>query len=180
MASNTRKQLEKWLKTIDVNGIVLDIGGGTIPIKGRTKSWDVDDYIILDIKNNADIVTDINYPIELSKKFDNIFCLEVMEYVWNPVTALSNMSRLLKLGGILYISFHFLFPHHDPADKDYLRYTKRGIEKLLVETGFIIEKIVPRETIAPEALRTFCNIESKIYRNAGEIGYLVKAIKKDE
>ena len=174
--SNTRKQLENWLKTIDVKGDVLDVGGVSMPVKGRTKSWDVNDYMILDIKDrNTDIVTDINYPIELSKKFDNIFCLEVMEYVWNPVVALNNINKLLRFKGVLYISFHFLFPHHDPSSRDYLRYTRNGIEKLLKESGFVIEDITPRTTMVPEVLRVFCNIESKVYRNPDEIGYLVKA-----
>ena len=176
--SNARKQLENWLKTIDVKGTVLDVGGASMPVKGRTKSWDADDYMILDIKSgNADIVTDINYPMDFSRRFDNVFCLEVMEYVWNPITALNNINKLLRFKGVLYISFHFLFPHHDPSSRDYLRYTKSGIEKLLRETGFVIEEVVPRTTALPEALKAFCNAESKVYRSQNEIGYLIKARK---
>jgi len=172
--SNTRKKLENWLKTIDVKGTVLDVGGASMPVKGRTKSWDVSDYKILD-HHKSDYIKDINYPIEDLPRFDNVFCLEVMEYVWNPTTALCNMRNLLKQGGFLYISFHFLFPHHDPEKIDYMRYTKRGIEKLLKETIFKIEEIVPRTTINQYALKEFCESESKVYRHRNEIGYLVKA-----
>ena len=175
--SNTRQQLENWLKTIDVKGTVLDVGGVAIPVKGRTKSWDVSDYKILD-HHKADYTKDINYSIKEVPEFDIAFCLEVMEYVWNPTMALCNMHNLLKSGGILYISFHSLFPHHDPEKRDYLRYTKRGIEKLLKETAFQIEEIVPRITSNPIALKEFCESESKVYRYRNEIGYLVKAKNK--
>jgi len=50
MSSYSRIQLEEYLKTIHVKGSVLDIGGIQNTIKGRTKSWDVIDYQILDLK----------------------------------------------------------------------------------------------------------------------------------
>lgn len=180
MPSNARKQLENWLKTIDVNGTVLDVGGASMPVKGRTKRWNVSDYKILDFCSEkrgvkTDYMGDINYPIKGLPQFDTVFCLEVMEYIWNPAMALYNISKFLKPNGILYISFHFLFPHHDPSDIDYLRYTRRGIERLLKETGFKVEEIVPRITIVPDILKKFCEAESKVYKYQGEMGYLIKA-----
>lgn len=71
MASESRKQLESWLKTIDVKGKVLDVGGSQNPIKGRTKSWEVSDYKILDLeqphecKQKPDIMFDINEQINV-------------------------------------------------------------------------------------------------------------------
>ena len=164
--SNARIQLERWLKTIKIEGDVLDVGGYS---KSRG-------YKILDYKG-GNYVYDLNYPIEGLPTFDTVLCLEVMEYIWNPVQALQNIYNLLRKGGTLYISFHFLFPHHHPPEKDYLRYTRRGVEKLMEETGFTIEEIIPKTTISPEALKEFCMAESKVYKNRGEIGYLVKAIK---
>ena len=69
MASLTRIQLENWLKTINVKGSVLDVGGAQDPIQRRVKSWDVNDYKILDLEtphkgDKPDIVADINYPIK--------------------------------------------------------------------------------------------------------------------
>ena len=174
--SNARKQLEKWLKTIDVKGSVLDVGGVSMPVKGRTKSWETTAYKILDY-NRADYEYDINTFIDWMPQFDNVFCLEVMEYVWNPATAIQNMSRFLKPGGLLYISFHFLFPHHNPKHLDYLRYTGKGIEKLLSEASLKIREVVPKTTIVPDVLKEFCEAESKVYIRPGEIGYLIKAQK---
>ena len=161
MSSYHRIQTEKWLKTIDVKADrVLDVGGSQLPIKGRTKSWDVKEYKILDLpephecKQEPDIITDINDSwiedsrkevdeelkdegLEISK-YDIIFCIEVNEYWWNSYQALKNINYLLKIGGILYITFPFIYMAHKPEGMDFLRYTPAGVEKLLKETNFEI------------------------------------------
>jgi len=178
MVSNVRRQLENWLRTIDVRAdLVWDVGGAAMPVEGRTKSWNVRNYCIIDISPEADMVFDINYPKYGGLKADIIFCLEVMEYVWNPIQALENMASLLKKDGILYISFHFIFQHHQPKTRDYLRYTRRGIEKLLEETGFKIIEITPRKTKFPELLEKWFLKENKVAYFPDEIGHLVKCQK---
>ena len=203
MPSNPRRQLEDWLKQIDVKAdVVLDVGGAQLPIKGRTKSWEVIDYAILDLgaphetKQEPNVFMDINYwgikraPFVISEVggvamdgSDIIFCLEVMEYIWNPVVAIKNMRRLLQDGGILYISFPFLYPHHNPKGLDYMRDTRWGAEKLLTECGFKIISNTPRiatdaglEYLAglygAEGMRSAAG-----YDGHDEIGYLIKAIK---
>ena len=191
-----RQQLEDWLKTIDVKADrALDIGGGANPVKGRTKSWEVKEYRILDnklekMKQKPDYVCDINQPIfanivvqDISddKRFDVIFCLEVMEYVWNPHSALLNIAFMLNKNGILYISFPFLYPHHNPKGYDYLRYTRWGVKKLLEETGFKILELKSRKMYNKSYAywREFMRIEKmhpcKDYDGHIETGYLVKA-----
>jgi len=215
MASTTRTQLENWLKTLDIKADkVLDVGGSCKPILERTKSWDVKEYRILDlkledVKREPDIIEDLNEPIlckshsvgdifalkEENKKyiehFNIAFCLETMQYMWNPVMALQNMNRFLKKGGALYISLPFLYPHQNPEGYDYLRYTKWGVEKLLKEVGFDIEKLIP---IIEDVEGLYGNKEKqsiKVYfaqqkmhfhktfdgREHQAIGYMVKAIK---
>lgn len=70
MSSYSRQQLEAWLKNIDVKAKrVLDCGGSQLPVKGRTKSWEVKTYKILDLQNphenkvSPDIVADINVDL---------------------------------------------------------------------------------------------------------------------
>ncbi len=50
MSSQSRMQLEKWLSEIEVKGKCLDCGGSQNPIKGRTKSWEAEEYKILDLE----------------------------------------------------------------------------------------------------------------------------------
>jgi SAM-dependent methyltransferase len=172
MSSYSRQQLESWLKTLDIKAdAVLDIGGCQLPVNKRTKSWDVKEYKLLDLKQpheqkqKADIEFNINDSIawihnskdfpdverfkivdmEYYEHFDSIFMLEVLEYVWNPVIAIENCNEFLKRGGLLYLSFHFLYPLHKPEDFDYLRYTPNGIIQILEENGFNVESFTNRE-----------------------------------
>ena len=163
--SNVRRQLESWLSKIDIKGSVIDIGG-----YGRPRGYKILDY------KGGDYIYDLNYEIPEISQFDTALCLEVMEYIWNPVQALKNINKLLKPGGLLYISFHFLFPHHHPKFKDYLRYTKPGIEKLMKETGFTIQEIIPRKARTGKLIE-FCREESKIVNCPGDVGYMICAKK---
>lgn len=141
--SEERRQLENWVSTIDVKAdSVLDVGGITLPIKTRTNSWDVKEYKILDYHTDrngieTDYIEDLNYEIELDKKFDVIFCTEVMQFIWNPVQAIQNMYDLLNDGGILYINFHFMIPMMKGNDS--LRYTHYGLRKILDNSGFKVK-----------------------------------------
>lgn len=193
MASNSRIQLENWLKNIDVGAdLVLDIGGAQNPVKNRTKSWNAKRYDILDLPNphewnakpdlQADI-QEIDFKSEYFKglEYDKVFCLEVSEYWFNPLQALRNIAGFLKKGGALYISFHFVYPVHNPDNLDYLRYTRWGVEKLLIGAGFKIIKTLPRVSKRPDMLMDFYMKEgmkpNKNYRSHDEIGCLVIAQK---
>lgn len=197
MSSYTRQQLESWLKTIEVvSGKVLDVGGSQNPVTKRLMNTAIqwDEYKILDLevphqcKQKPDIVCDLNemigvtFPdkdVDYFETFDTVFCLEVSEYWWNPFIAISNLALLLKKGGILYISFHFIYPVHNPVENDYLRYTDKGVLKLLEETGFQIVENVLR-TADSDSLSKFYSKEKMRpvkYYNQKIVGNLIKAKK---
>lgn len=187
MSSLSRQQLESWLGTLDIKcDKALDIGGCQLPLHGRTKSWDVKEYLFLDLehphiqKTKPDIICDINEDIEFVRLnmipkevidhmdcgfvdmqyceyFDNVFMFEVLEYVWNPVIAFNNCKELLKKKGRLYFSFHFVYPFHNPQEVDYLRYTPEGINRILEETGFKVVKFQPR-TLSEDAFNNYCKM----------------------
>lgn len=186
MASHSRIQLENWLKTIEVKGRVLDCGGSQNPIKGRTKTWDVEDYKILDlekpheVKQKPDIVADINSEQKATIiRVDVAFCIEVMEYIWDPFTALKNINALLKTGGVLYISFHFIYEIHQPQSEDCLRYAPAGALRLLGEAGFEADEVINKTFANPQNASNLFNGEGmrgiKSLHNIQ--GCLIKAIK---
>lgn len=197
MSSFFRQQLEEWVKNIDVKAErVLDVGGAQLPIKGRTKSWDVKDYMILDLPNphqtdpsvlDGDSAKTIwhgdiekkNLAIGYYGTFDTVFCLEVMEYVLRPDTVVRNLNDFLIPGGTLYISFPFIYPHHAPERKDYLRYTRWGAEKLLSDAGFVDIETTAR--VAQNDLSGLWASEKmhpmKGYQGHDEIGYMIKCRK---
>lgn len=194
MSSKTRQQLEAWLKTIDVKADrVLDIGGSQNPIKGRTRSWDVKDYKILDLeqphecKQKPDFIADLNDKIYSNgkrysgEKFDILFCMEVFEYLYRPHYAIRNMGTFLKQGGILYLSTHFIYPVHNPTWNDYMRYTPAGIEKLLEEAGFEIEENIARRAQSNKIMEFYAEEGMRPAKHSADhmiVGSLIKAIKK--
>lgn len=211
MSSNSRRQLEAWLKTIDVKGVVLDIGGCQNPIKGRTKTYFPSEYFILDLpvpheqKSDVHFVCDIQDPncldrvyrlrsvfdgtstedVEEEIEFDQIFCLEVSEYWIDPMMAIRNISKMLKVGGRLYISFHFIYPVHEPKEEDCLRYTHHGVEKLLRKNGLEIDRCIDRMILTgKDSLFSFYAQEgmrlSKAYGRHNAVGCLVEATKVDQ
>jgi SAM-dependent methyltransferase len=194
MSSSSRRQLESWLKNIDVSKdmMVIDIGGAQKQILGRTKSWGENViYKMLDLSKphegevfQEDLIADIqDVPndsiLDNTNKFDIAFCLEVSEYWVNPLQALKNIALLLKKCGILYISFHFVFPAHQPVGEDCLRYTQSGVIRLLGMAGFtnleIKERIGQYRTLELFYLKEGMKMAENI--NPDATGWLVKCKK---
>ena len=189
-----RNQLEAWLGKLNVSADrLLDLGGAANPVLKRLQSAKVVEYLCLD-KGVEDakvsfIQFDINLPLEQLQgvqekdfRFDAIFCLEVFEYVWNPVQAMQNIARMLMEGGLAYVSFPAIYPVHNPVEIDYLRYTQKAIERLCSEVGLKILEIVPRRaTEGQQALSTFYSQEGMHpVRNSSlpfDIGYMVRLTK---
>lgn len=187
-----REQLNEWLSGLNVKAeALLDIGGGEGPIgPDKVRAWDVDTVKILDAddKYKPDYVHDLNKKMswEDYKKHgidcDVVFCLEVMEYIWNPVMAHINIYNLLNDDGMAYISYPTIYPLHNPPGIDYLRYSKNAIEKLLHEAGFSHWIIDPRvATKGRNHLANFYVLEGmramKHTDDIYDIGYLVTAFK---
>ncbi len=99
------------------SGIVLDIGGG-----GRFGKWlsrykkelEHCDYKTFDYdaSTGADIVGDIHkIPIE-DGYCDAIICASVLEHVRDPLTAMSELRRILKRGGHIFLYVPSIYPYH--------------------------------------------------------------------
>lgn len=192
-----RNQLEDWLKGIRVKTEnVLDLGGASNPVRNRVGSWQVGNCMFMDNgKEEAKvgfIPFDINKTLQenfegydekslqRNFKFDAVFCLEVFEYVWNPVQAIKNIWDFMNNDSVAYISFPSVYPVHQPWEIDYLRFTKQAILRYLDTQGFTQIEITPR--IATEGKQSL----AKFYHEEGmhplrgsdlpyDIGYLVKA-----
>jgi SAM-dependent methyltransferase len=177
--SHTRNQLEEWLQSLEINAdTVADVSSDQWPAKNRVKSWNVKQYDFLNLPEY-----DLNKPWKAKEVYDIVFCIEIFEYVYNPMQAVTNLYNILKMGGELYVSFHFIYPHHSAKKIDYLRYTRWGVEKLLEEAGFRSWVIVPRYLKTPELIRQVY-LDERMRgnnNNRGELhdaqGYLVKATK---
>lgn len=152
MASSYRRSLEDWLSNLDVSAdSVIDIGGSQLPVSKRVKSWDVIDYKIADLPNphvdspKPDIEVDMNYPNTFDEKYQVVFCLEVFEYIWNPVEAFKTLRRATQDGGTIYVTFPSIYPLHQPIGDDALRYMPAGIQKLAQNAGLVLVSMTPRK-----------------------------------
>lgn len=161
MGSFYKQQLNDWKRTLDVKAdVVLDIGGAQDPIKGKTKSWDVKDYKIIDLEvphvltQEPDITHDMNnefseIPHLRPKHWKNyipeadlIFMLGVMDYVIEPGIAMRNIYDLLKDNGTAWIEFPFVYPIHQPIDDEGCRYSEGCIRRLANQAELKIEEVI--------------------------------------
>lgn len=177
--SNTRIQLEQWLQTMEIEAeTIADVGSNKLPVKDRVKSWKAEQYNLLDFPEY-----DLNQPWDLKEIYNIVFCLEVFEYIYNPMQAMKNLYNMLKSGGELYASFHFVYPHHSAKKIDYLRYTRWGVSRLLEEAGFRSWDKYPRYFKSPWLIGQVYSDEKMKGNNYNrgklhsEQGYLIKAIK---
>lgn len=174
MSSSYRMELDKWLSNLEiVADTVYDVGGSQLSIMGRIKLLDCKKLVTFDLpqphkdSDAPDVEMDLNDPEayvhlrELSETADVIFCLEVFDYIYDPMTALENLAYLLKEKGRLFVTFPTIYPLHQPVEDDALRYMPGGIKKLAQEAGLKIVSMTPRhfetnwwaQTIAAERMR---------------------------
>ena len=65
----------------------------------------------------------------LKKKFNNIIIFNVLEHVYEIDNAFTELKKILKPKGKIYISTPFLYRYHS-APKDYYRFTLDFYEKI--------------------------------------------------
>ena len=73
---------------------------------------------------------DFNYDIHdmefEDETFDAVVCWSILEHLPNPQKAISELHRVLKPGGEIWVQLPFLYPYHE-APKDYWRVTPDGL-----------------------------------------------------
>jgi len=68
---------------------------------------------------------------------DAVLSSQVIEHLPDPDVALGESYRILKTGGLLFISFPFMYPLH-VAPHDFFRYSRHGFETMCERHGFEI------------------------------------------
>lgn len=152
MSSSYRNSLNEWLSNLEVVGSnVLDIGGSQERVKDRVKSWKVDNYAIADLPQphkdspKPDVELDLNTSKPMAfEEYDIIFCLEVFDYVYDPVNAMKLISSALLPGGKAWITFVSHYPLHQPVEDDALRYMPGAIYKLADRFKLQVVQMIPR------------------------------------
>ena len=148
------KRMNLWASRMREKAIplILDVGGAASPTnKGRAfpvntsgfvshrhlvpkGMWFTSDIIA---GSGVDFVCNINNMGTITQRFDGIVCNFVLEHVADPQKAISEMARLLKPNGLLFLATHHSFPlHWYPSD--YYRFSDQAICSLLHNAGLSV------------------------------------------
>jgi SAM-dependent methyltransferase len=124
------------LRQLGKNKSVLEIGSSSYEVYRQFLTSS--DYKSLDIvkHDSVDIVGDIHTLDWESSYFEIILGIEILEHLYDPKTAIQQVFRLLKPGGVCIFSTRFMFPYH-PCEKDYYRFTKDSLENLFESFTYV-------------------------------------------
>lgn len=117
-------------KFLPKDSLVLDIGSGNRRLCEEIINVDVHPW------KEIDVVADAHDLPFSDSSVDGIIFSWVLEHMKNPEKVISEMHRVLKSGGYLYLSTNFITPYH-PSPKDYYRWTADGLRVLLKDFNII-------------------------------------------
>lgn len=129
-----------------VTGQTLDLGCGTRPYRSLFAGITLDvGFDVRDI-SGADIWGDGQRLPFADKSFDSVICNQVLEHVPEPSLLISEIQRVLRPGGVLFLTTPQTWGlHHEPHD--YFRYTKYGLAQLSQQAHLQVDTIAPSSGI---------------------------------
>ncbi len=145
--TSTNLQMKKLLiplfKQIKPGSKVLDLGAGSLVFK-QLFPKNVK-YVSADIEKTSPDIDYIcnarNLPFK-NNQYDYILCSAVLEHIKEPNKVLSEIYRVLKPNGKVFLTVpHMHYLHSEP--KDFWRFTKYGIGYLVKKNKFINIKVIP-------------------------------------
>lgn len=125
-----------------MTGKVLEIGAGRNGRRGDFQApAEQNQWTFLDISAlpRPDVISDMAQLPFANRIFDLVLCLEVLEYVENPLSAVAEIKRVLPVGGKVIFSAPFF--HREDKQNDKWRFTEQGIRSLMLQAGLYILEI---------------------------------------
>jgi SAM-dependent methyltransferase len=121
-------------------GTFLDVGCGRMPYRAMlTAPGRIRKYIGLDLGRDTygqpDLLWDGAIIPLADDSVDSAMATEVLEHCPHPDALVAEVQRVLRPGGLFFLTVPFLWPLHD-APYDEYRYTPFAIERLLRDGGF--------------------------------------------
>ncbi|MFA5886393.1 MAG: class I SAM-dependent methyltransferase [Patescibacteria group bacterium] len=139
------KKIKKFAAADFTSQTILDVGCGSKPyaslFPGAT-------YIGIDIAggghfDQAKIVdkfyngTTIPFP---DNNFDAVICTEVLEHAGDPEKLLSEIRRVLKTNGQVFLTMPLVWSEHE-IPNDFRRFTRYEHKRIFAKSGLTIEKL---------------------------------------
>lgn len=116
------------------SGILLDLGCGNAPYKPWFEPR-VEKYITADfppVAETVQVASDTEHLPFKGGSFDTVLCTQVLEHIPHPWVAATEITRVLKPGGILILSCPQYWVLHE-IPHDYFRFTPYGLRILFPE-----------------------------------------------
>jgi SAM-dependent methyltransferase len=150
-----RQIFEAGLSRLPRHGLsVLDIGGRLQPYRSllgaRTKSYVAVDLQMTPLVNVGGAAEALPFRDE---QFDFVMCTQVFEYLPDPGLAVAEIKRVLRKGGVLFLSAPSVFLREN--DKECWRFLPEGLRHLLRE--FETVEVTPEGNSLTGFFRT-CNV----------------------
>ncbi len=127
-----RRALSECLRVLDSGGCGLNVGAGSTRIHPRILNVDLHPASGVAVCADAVALPFVNGA------FSVVVSQETLEHVRDPRTAVMEMHRVLKDGGVRYCQAPFIIGYH-PGPSDFARWTREGLVALLQSAGFACE-----------------------------------------
>ncbi|MCP9860388.1 MULTISPECIES: methyltransferase domain-containing protein [unclassified Cyanobium] len=130
------------------HGKLLDVGAGSSPYEELImETGRISQYIKLDFAkseyhkgHSLDLTWDgKTIPLQ-PQSIDTVLMTEVLEHVHRPGDLLREVRRVLKPGGVLFLTVPFIWPMHE-LPYDYHRFTPVALKAYLEEADFNVQNI---------------------------------------
>ena len=119
-----RRRLDKILaERLVFEGRVLNVGCGWRRYGEDAVRLDINPHV------HPDILADIQAGTGLrDASFDTVLAFDVLEHLRDPWTALAEIGRVIKPGGLFYLTVPFCFPRHGV---EYYRFSELALADML-------------------------------------------------
>jgi len=132
-----RRLTHSALSNIELNGLVLDLGGEN---RSEYQHLFQGSYKVYTVNINEDVRPDIVFDLEEASlpvedaSYDHVLLINVLEHIYNYRQLIEESVRVLKPRGTVIVIVPFLMSVH-PSPHDYFRYTRDALEKLCDDAG---------------------------------------------
>lgn len=147
-----RRIVEEGINRLPLSGLeVLDIGGRLQPYRPllgeRVKEYVAIDPQLTPLVNVCGVAQDLPFR---GMQFDLVICTQVLEYLPDPSLAVEEIRRVLRNGGVAFISVPSVFIRD--SDNEYWRFLPAGLRYLL--RNFQTVELIPEGNSVTGFFRT--------------------------
>lgn len=129
-----RRALAAALAAMPADGFGLNVGAGHTRIDPRMRNLDIFAGPNIDYVGRAEAIPLPDASVDL------VITQEVLEHVADPFKAITEIQRVLKPGGTLYLQLPFIIGYH-PGPTDFWRFTREGIVRLVEISGLQCQEV---------------------------------------